>query len=338
MSAAPFRPEHIERLLGYVRGWATTELLTGLLAHPDLLSALADGASLDRLESLSGLDERPLTALLHALALEDVVEHTGGAYRLTEFGRALVPMRGFMELFTLGYPGFFRHADVLWGGTVDPAWRDMDQVGRASVAISEWGALPMTTQAVLRHRPGANTIVDVGCANGRSLIRLCELLPGIHGIALEPDADLSRHAEQLVAEAGLEDRVTVVNATAESWRPEAPVDVFVFGFVLQELVDDAAVVTLLEGLHEGSPDAAFVVIEVDAAGWETERVGSHAHGLGYYNPYYLLHGLTAQRLRSVDRWIELFAEAGLRVIDTLTVDGSVDPTGNEVAIVLDAVH
>ena len=58
MSAAPFRREHIDRLLGHVRGWATTELVTGLLAHPDLLAALEDGAPLEALAGLTGLPDR----------------------------------------------------------------------------------------------------------------------------------------------------------------------------------------------------------------------------------------------------------------------------------------
>jgi 2-ketoarginine methyltransferase len=37
-------------------------------------------------------------------------------------------------------------------------------------------------------------------------------------------------------------------------------------------------------------------------------------GLGYYNPYYLLHHLTKQRLENTSFWEMIFAETGYKLV------------------------
>ena len=37
-------------------------------------------------------------------------------------------------------------------------------------------------------------------------------------------------------------------------------------------------------------------------------------GLAYYNPYYLLHSFTEQRLETIEYWKQVFREAGLTIV------------------------
>lgn len=335
-----FDHEHLERFLSLLGGWSTIQLITGLLAHPALVEALTDGTSPNDLAAESGLTDRQMTGLMRALDVEGIVSVEGDRVEFTDVGRSLESMRGWIELFTRGYAGLFQGAEQIFGGRVDPSGRNMLDVGRASIAISEHGALPMTIEAIERFAPDARVVMDVGCATGRFLIRLCQLRPDLSGLAVEPDPALAEAARQAVAIAGLQDRIDVVEAAGQDHRPTEPVDVIVFAFVLQELLEQTSRTELIEVLRElrdRNPEAVFVVIEVDAAGWDAERIGDDPHRRGYYVPYFLVHDLTEQKLLTLDEWEALFEEAGLGVAEILRVDPDVDPTGLEVAFVVTSV-
>lgn len=339
-TSGDFEHEHLEQFLSWLSGWSTIHLMTGLLAHPPLVEALTVGTTLDELARESGLTDRQMTSLMKALDVEGLVTIEDGGIEFTDLGRSLERMRGWIELFTRGYAGLFRSTEEIFGGTIDPAGRDMLEVGRASIAISEHGALPMTIEAIERCAPEARVVMDVGCATGRFLIRLCEIRPDLFGLAVEPDPALAEAARQEVARAGLQHRIDVVQAAAQDHHPVRPVDVIVFAFVLQEVLEQtsrAELIDVLRALSELNRTAVFVVVEVDAAGWDVDRIRDDPHRRGYYAPYFLLHDLTEQRLLAVDEWTALFEEAGLAVEEVLRVDPAVDPTGLEVAFVVKSV-
>jgi 2-ketoarginine methyltransferase len=74
------------------------------------------------------------------------------------------------------------------------------------------------------------------------------------------------------------------------------------------------------------------VVEVD---YQPESdVMRTPYGLGYYNPYFLLHPLTKQTLLPCREWIRLFQRVGLTVESALTADPAIDPTGLEVGFLL----
>jgi 2-ketoarginine methyltransferase len=336
-SGGRFSHEHLETFMSLVAGWSTAELVTGVLAHPDLLDELTRGTTTARLGTLTGLPPRSLRSILRALEVEGMVQVEGEAVGFTELGRSLEPMRGWIELFTRGYRGIFHDAEAVLGGTIDPEGRDMMAVGRASIAISEHGAIPMAMQAIERYAPDATVVMDVGCATGQFVIRLCQRTPGLRGLAVEPDADLADAARRAVADADLGDRIEVLASAAQDLDPTVTAGVISFAFVLQELLEQtsrAEVVHLLATLRGQNPGAVFVVIEVDAAGWQSVHMRDDAHLRGYYTPYFLVHDLTEQRLLSEAEWLEVFDDAGLGVLDTLRVDPDVDPTGLELAFVL----
>jgi 2-ketoarginine methyltransferase len=84
-----------------------------------------------------------------------------------------------------------------------------------------------------------------------------------------------------------------------------------------------------------SPGARLVVVEVDHRP-DDPTVMRHGLGLAYYNPYYLLHQITRQRLATTDFWRELFAEAGAEILAWRACDPEVDSTGLEFGCVLAA--
>ena len=76
-----------------------------------------------------------------------------------------------------------------------------------------------------------------------------------------------------------------------------------------------------------------LVIEVDAVLGDPERM-KHPLATSYYNPYYLLHHFTCQRLAAPGEWRDIFATAGYDTIDTELVSPDVDSTGFEIGFLL----
>jgi 2-ketoarginine methyltransferase len=330
--------DHLYRLLDYVSKWATAELVAGLVQHHELYDALREGVTVGEASKLTRLSHRQVASLLETIRVEDIVDLQDDRYVLTDFGRSVGDLRGHMNLIMRGYQGFFHHAEDLWRGKVDPEWRSMREVGIASAQISEYDTIPLVTTLLHELYPAGSVVVDFGCGNALYLVKLCEQEPQLRGIGIEADKALCAEAHRMISEKGLQTRVQIVNAMAQDYVPEVEPDFIVFGFVLQELLEWIGVNSLerlLDTLGKRFPRTWFIVIEVDAAGRErTDDMRNDPHMRGYYNPYYMLHDFTQQRLLTFDRWRELFRRVGFEIHRELPVDPAADATGLERAFAL----
>ena len=77
---------------------------------------------------------------------------------------------------------------------------------------------------------------------------------------------------------------------------------------------------------------------VDRLLWRDAQVMRHGLALAYYNPYFLLHSFTAQRLLPHAAWLEIFAEAGLQLLATEYASELVDSTRLEIGYLLRAAQ
>lgn len=328
----------LPRLLSYVGAWATTEIIRGLLLNNRTYELLGAGATIKELTGETGLSERQATALLEALRVEDLVEREDDRYGLTAFGRDLWDLRGWFELIVNGYRDIFANADSLWRGHVESQWRNMEAVGTSSTRMSAYGAVPLVSRLISTFRPDVQTIADIGCGDGSSLIQLCRDFPHARGIAVEPIAELAVAAETVVAHAGLSDRITVVNEPAQVFPDHPDVDVAVIAFVLHELVGQLGedeTTAFLRSLGSRYPDALTIVIEVDH-GWpdDANEMRDSPYSRGYYVPYFVVHEYTDQQLMPFPAWRDLFRRAGFELIHEEPIDPAFDPTGRECAFVL----
>lgn len=323
--------QHQLRVMEYAAKWATAELLSALMQHDELVAALERGASVDEVAAVGGLTVREAGGLLRALVVEDLLSRAEGTYVFSDAGRAALRYRGWLDLYVRGYRDLFHRADDVWRGGAGGCRRDMPAIGRASNAMSEYDAVPLVAAAVEAFRPGAGHVLDVGCADGIGVARLCELRSRLTGVGVEPDPVLAEAARARVRERGLDDRVQILCGDVARLAIPFDPDVVVFSFVLQELLGQtsrSATVDLLRTLGTRWPHAAFLVVEVDAAGRrDDERMRSDPQRRGYYNYYFLVHDLTAQQLLTFEEWRELFADAGFSVGYGATCDPAVDDTG-----------
>lgn len=192
--------------------------------------------------------------------------------------------------------------------------RDGRSVAISSRWIGSGGFYPDQCAALLDGEP--RRIVDLGSGAGRLLIQLLTALPGSSGLALDMSADACKTAEQAAQEAGVADRLTVINRPIQSLlddpEPVRDASVVHAGFVLHDVVDDPAVLDgILRACRDGLiADGRLVVTEaVPYAQDQRERAFSAL--------FTYLHAASMEvRLLSENEWRAAFETAGFGEVTT----------------------
>ncbi|MFI5756633.1 2-ketoarginine methyltransferase [Streptomyces sp. NPDC051569] len=276
------------------------------------------------------------------LARENRGTETG--WHLTGKAEALAPFQPWYTLLVGGYAQTFGQlGDVL---RKDAPWahRDGAKVGAGSCGMSMFDALPLADRLLDTLPAEGLTVVDLGCGDAAFLTELVRRRPGLRAVGIEPDEVGSRLAAERVEAEGLSDRITIHRGrAADAVSVDLPTDgqlCFLTAFVLQEMLEqesESAVEDLLRKTMENYPGAHWLVIEVDHQ-LDDPRTMAHSLGQAYYNPYFLLHVITEQRLEKRAFWDQLFVRAGLDTVDFAHPDTSVDSTGLELGYLLRGRH
>ncbi|WNG57429.1 2-ketoarginine methyltransferase [Archangium gephyra] len=299
-----------------------------------------DSTTVSELAKKHGMDEFRLSTFLRYLSNEGYVTESEQAFSLTAKGRGLEEFRGWYTLMIGGYAEtFLQMGDKLRVGAGN-ATRNAERVGVGSCAMSHYDAIPLTRRLMGHMSRGCRRLLDLGCGNALYLVEFCRMSPEIEEAwGVEPDRAGYESAVKLVRESGYDKRIHLYCDSAlgflDSGVPAAP-DFTVLGFVLHEVLGQSgeeAVVGFLRRLVDRFPDLHIAVIEVD---WQITNPTIMRHGLSlaYYNPYYLLHPFTGQRLETLPFWEQVFAKAGLEIVAKETTSPDVDSTRLEVGYLL----
>jgi len=302
----------------------------------------ADVIAISQLAYQCQLDERRLRGFLRYLANEGFVAMLDGdATSLTGKGIEIATFRPWYTLLIGGYAQtFLQLGEVLADGS-KYADRNSILVGKGSCGISEFDALPMARRLLARISDSFQTIIDVGCGDGRYLVELCESMPWIRGIGIEASEASVASAREFVRGRSAADRIEIrmnKSATLPDLSDIPGPLCFVTAFVLQEMLEQAdreAIVGLLNEGFARHPDSHWIVVEVDHRPADPDIMATEL-GLSYYNPYYLIHQITQQRLETRAFWETLFSDAGLTIVSVETPDPNYDSLGLKIGYLLAA--
>lgn len=281
--------------------------------------------------------------LLNFLRTESVVVGPAAddTYSLTPFGSDVLFARPWYELLMGGYDKTLQPLPSLMADRNTLSTRDGAWVGKGSCGISQYDAIPVVSH-LIAETGDVGVLVDMGCGDGSFLIGLCEEF-GLPGIGFDPHASGMEAANAAAAEKGIADRVHFEVGGIEDVDRLLPANCdrpfFIAAFTLQELLEqqgrDAVVQAV--SLALARPSAHLGVVEVDNQSANPKAM-SDDFAKAYYNPYFLIHVLTEQRLLPLAQWRDLFADAGATILDECTTAREIDPTGFMVGFLLRSAH
>ncbi|MGK7876656.1 MAG: 2-ketoarginine methyltransferase [Xenococcaceae cyanobacterium] len=291
------------------------------------------------LVSIFGLDYYKSEGFFRYLANEKILNFTEDKIELTHQGRQLNEVRGWYHLMIGGYiQTYMQIGEKL---RKNSGWTDRDscQVGVGSCQISHYDAIPLTQRLIEEIPKTINCLLDVGCGSAEYLIEFCKLFPKIKAIGIEQDYGSYKAALGLVRKENLGERIALFNTSALDC-PQIPFeqepDLAIVNYVLQEILSqdgEKGVVQFLSDIISRFPNIYFIVIEVENQ-FDNKDLMSQGLALAGYNPYFLIHHFTNQRLEKKEYWENLFSRCRLEVLAQKTTDPQVDSTGLEIGYLL----
>lgn len=262
------------KLLGTLSGSVPAQCVYAVarLGVPDLLAAGPRPAA--ELAARCGADSQVLHRMLRALSSMGLFRQTApGVFALTSTS----------ELLRSDVPGSLRQTAIMHGEAVhrsfaeimhtvhtgEPAFGKVhgqpfyDYLAAhpdlAEVFAEAMGSEPVPRALAEVDLGGVGTIVDVGGGNGGLLAEVLTAHPGMRGMLLElPDA--VRAARQRLAEAGVADRVELVEGSFFDSVP-AGGDVYVLARVLHNWTDEHAELILRRLAAAMAPGTRLLVFE-----------------------------------------------------------------------------
>lgn len=308
---------------------------TGLYDH------LAEtSVTIGTLAGLFDMEEDRLRGFLLYLANEGIVQVRRDEVSLTAHGRRYGEFRPWYTMLIGGYTSTLQQMGGALRKGSPYCTRDGRYVGMGSCEISRYDGMPMTRELLADAGVTAREVLDLGCGNALYLTEFCRDMPEVRAWGVEPDKGGYDAARQLVESTGMAGRVNLVNSSATDFLRDPPAacdpDLIVFGYVLHEILAQEgadAIVSLLRSVAHRFPQINIVVIEV-ANEIENPAVMRHGLATNFWNPYYLIHYFTHQRLEKRAYWDNLFTRAGLQVTSFVTTDSRVDSTGLELGYLL----
>lgn len=259
-------------------------------------------------------------ATLEYLTQREIVEFDGDLCTLTDLGREIYADRGYLVWLSGGYGhAMNRFGDLLTGtcGFGKDVDRDVRWVAIGAAILGRKDLWPYVAGVARKFE--FSQIADLGCGNAHYLISLCQEV-GADGIGVDISPDACDEARQEVAKAGLNDRITIIEADAGNLSTVpgmGGVQLVINFFFLHEVLEKGydVLVAYLRQVQESLPRGAHVLTA------EVAPPGAEPGTRERFAPEYALtQALMEQHLLNEDGWRRAFTDAGFEVREVIRPD------------------
>ena len=295
--------------------------------------------SLSHLALTFEMDEVKLRGFIQYLVNENVLQFEKDQVFLTDYGASLSEFEPWYIMLIGGYGNTFLQIGEKLSYGSGYASRNCTEVGIGSCRISHYDSIPLTFDLIKESEKNITKVLDIGCGNGLYLLELCNVCNIKEAIGIEPDLKGCEIAQKFLKQKKVHDRIKIINSNAldfiDSGMHYKP-DLVIIAFVLHEILSQSGergVISFLKKVVNRFPKTHLVIIEVDNKISDHKKM-MHPLGRCYYNPYYLLHYFTNQRLEAPSFWEDLFLKANLEIISKKTTNPQVDSTELELGYLL----
>jgi SAM-dependent methyltransferase/N-acyl-L-homoserine lactone synthetase len=163
---------------------------------------------------------------------------------------------------------------------------------------------------------GVESIADIGCGSALRLVEICRRFPYVRGTGVDLSADCCAVARANVAEAGLSDRIQIIQASASEWlnglrsREGATPDLVMCCAMFHDLAGKpGAAESFLRETKEALGPGRYLLIQDQNRLPDDEPEGRESWCVGFE----LIHHLMGQRLFTRREYENLFEGAGWKV-------------------------
>ncbi|PAZ10464.1 SAM-dependent methyltransferase [Streptomyces sp. SA15] len=290
----------------------------GVVAHLASDRVLDTGAT----AAATDLPEPALTRYLDALESAGiVVRESAGHYRACPDFDTVRHQAGYISWTMNANRPFIEHAREFftdWERAARTYLRDYREVAVSSQWMGSHAFYPAAFDTIVDAKP--RKVVDLGAGTCRLLIEVLTAVPGSTGIGLDFAADACRAAERAVDQAGLTDRLTVLERTIQSVADDpgflAGADVIHAGFVFHDMLPDEEDVcdAVLANCREQLADDGFLAITDAVPYLRDPRERRFSAAVSYYHGEFM-----RRRLLSENEWLGKLRGAGFSDVRAVTL-------------------
>jgi SAM-dependent methyltransferase len=258
---------------------------------------------------------------LEAIESAGLIEPVGAEFRTVAGFDVILHRAGYVSWTMNANRPFIEHAREFF---VDPvsAGRRYLRDGREVAVSSQWmGSLafyPAALERILAAEPGH--IADLGAGTCRLLIEVLGHFPEATAVGLDIDGPACRAAEHAAKQAGVGDRLTVVErpiqSVADDPGPVAGTDVIHAGFVFHDMLpeEEAVADRVLANCREALRPGGIMAITDAVPYLRNERERRFSAMVTYYHRQFM-----RRRLLTEQEWTEKLGKAGFGHVDVVTL-------------------
>lgn len=290
----------------------------GVVAHlgsDTVLEAGAVAADVD-------VPEAALVRYLDALESAGIVIREGaGRYRACPDFATVLHQAGYVSWTMNANRPFVEHAREFftdWEQASRTYLRDFREVAVSSQWMGSYAFYPAALGTIIDAKP--RKVVDLGAGTCRLLINVLDAVPGSTGVGLDLAADACRAAEEAVAQAGMSERITVVERPIQSIATNPKIikdaDVIHAGFVFHDMLPEEEDVCdeVLAKCREALTPDGFLAITDAVPYLRNDRERRFSTAVSYFHGEFM-----HRRLQTEEQWIERLRSAGFSDVSSVTL-------------------